>query len=494
MQFAFLQLKRKVSSEFSVPSIFQQTFKQTISMINEISNIFKPASPEFRGCLDRDVSSCLVRDWEQKSIKEKGGKSYKTRDGKNEGVFVLSVSRAFIVANPCKPSDCRWRIRDLPEVPVRDCICHGHLEIRKLQISRQMSVVLQMHFKFHLFHLSDFTSMFQLFHHFVALKDVNVKSQIDLPCAKNQPTVHNPHNRRAPGGVPYVAWRSRGLQGAAAQIWHTVTNIKLETFCEPKTTLCFTMFHSNQKYKKYLNMQKNSWQTPLKEKSPRLHVTLQWEIVRNLGKRSQVAVVCAAIDIWCTLILWNFWGSWWWLLCFDGWYSGNFKRNVSGVNTCLQAQVQSVSSYQDAVSVLQVLFPHPEENNIIESHTFVYVYVVQEQDTGKEVFKIIWKVGLLYHAGSLALGSALVTFLFAGDPGVQFGGILWKCTFFCSLKSHTNRNTLKHMKHVAMWLWSFGFCAKLLKPAKGQTWQQSAAVEGRLHHLKVWYTAESWYS
>lgn len=357
-----------------------------------------------------------------------------------------------------------------------------------------MSVVLQMHFKFHLFHLSDFTSMFQLFHHFVALKDVNVKSQIDLPCAKNQPTVHNPHNRRAPGGVPYVAWRSRGLQGAAAQIWHTVTNIKLETFCEPKTTLCFTMFHSNQKYKKYLNMQKNSWQTPLKEKSPRLHVTLQWEIVRNLGKRSQVAVVCAAIDISCTLILWNFWGSWWWLLCFDGWYSGNFKRNVSGVNTCLQAQVQSVSSYQDAVSVLQVLFPHPEENNIIESHTFVYVYVVQEQDTGKEVFKIIWKVGLLYHAGSLALGSALVTFLFAGDPGVQFGGILWKCTFFCSLKSHTNRNTLKHMKHVAMWLWSFGFCAKLLKPAKGQTWQQSAAVEGRLHHLKVWYTAESWYS
>ena len=51
--------------------------------------------------------------------------------------------------------------------------------------------------------------------------------------------------------------------------------------------------------------------------------------------------------------------------------------------------MQSVSSYQDAVSVLQVLFPHPEENNIIESHTFVYVYVVQEQDTGKEVFKII---------------------------------------------------------------------------------------------------------
>lgn len=112
----------------------------------------------------------------------------------------------------------------------------------------------------------------------------------------------------------------------------------------------------------------------------------------------------------------------------------------------------------------------------------------------KEVFKIIWKVGLLYHAGSLALGSALVTFLFAGDPRVQFGGILWKCTFFCSLKSHSNRNTLKHMKHVAMWLWSFGFGAKLLKPAKGQTWQQSAAVEGRLHHLKVWYTAESWYS
>lgn len=190
------------------------------------------------------------------------------------------------------------------------------------------------------------------------------------------------------------------------------------------------MLHSNQKYKKYLNMQKNSWQTPLKEKSPRLHVTLQWKIVRNLGTRSQVAVVWAAIDIWCTLILWNFWGSWWWLLCFDGWYSGNFKRNVSGVNTCLQAQVQSVSSYQDAVSVLQVLFPHPEENNIIESHTFVYVYAVQEQDTGKEVFKIIWKVGLLYHAGSLALGSALVTFLFAGDPGVQFGGILWKYTFF----------------------------------------------------------------
>jgi len=60
----------------------------------------------------------------------------------------------------------------------------------------------------------------------------------------------------------------------------------------------------------------------------------------------------------------------------------------------------------------------------------VYVYAVQEQDTGKEVFKIIWKVGLLYHAGSLALGSALVTFLFAGDPGVQFGGILWKYTFF----------------------------------------------------------------
>ena len=432
---------------------------------------------------------------QKKSSKKKVGNLQNSRRKNEEFLcFLCPEPPSRPIHVPYKPSDCRWRIRDLPEVPVRDCICHGHLEIRKLQISRQMSVVLQMHFKFHLFHLSDFTSMFQLFHHFVALKDVNVKSQIDLPCAKNQPTVHNPHNRRAPGGVPYVAWRSRGLQGAAAQIWHTVTNIKLETFCEPKTTLCFTMFHSNQKYKKYLNMQKNSWQTPLKEKSPRLHVTLQWEIVRNLGKRSQVAVVCAAIDIWCTLILWNFWGSWWWLLCFDGWYSGNFKRNVSGVNTCLQAQVQSVSSYQDAVSVLQVLFPHPEENNIIESHTFVYVYVVQEQDTGKEVFKIIWKVGLLYHAGSLALGSALVTFLFAGDPGVQFGGILWKCTFFCSLKSHTNRNTLKHMKHVAMWLWSFGFCAKLLKPAKGQTWQQSAAVEGRLHHLKVWYTAESWYS
>ena len=163
---------------------------------------------------------------------------------------------------------------------------------------------------------------------------------------RNQPTVHNAHNRRAPGGVPYVAWRSRGLQGAAAQIWHTITNIKLETFCEPKTTLCFTMFHSNQKYKKISEHAKEQAdRRPWKRSPLGFHVTLQWEIVRNLGKRSQVAVVCAAIDIWCTLILWNFWGSWWWLLCFDGWYSGNFKRNVSGVNMCLQAQVQSVSSY-----------------------------------------------------------------------------------------------------------------------------------------------------
>ena len=79
----------------------------------------KPASPEFRGCLDRDVSSCLVRD-----PKKSSKKSSKIEDGKNEGVFVfllrpcpIHVNRRTVGDGPC----------DLPEVPVRDCICHGHL-------------------------------------------------------------------------------------------------------------------------------------------------------------------------------------------------------------------------------------------------------------------------------------------------------------------------------------------------------------------------------
>ena len=49
--------------------------------------------------------------------------------------------------------------------------------------------------------------------------------------------------------------------------------------------------------------------------------------------------------------------------------------------------------YQDAVSVLQVLFPHLEEKTIIESHTFVYVHVVQEQDTGKRCSKSFERSG-----------------------------------------------------------------------------------------------------
>ena len=46
------------------------------------------------------------------------------------------------------------------------------------------------------------------------------------------------------------------------------------------------------------------------------------------------------------------------------------------MTTCLQAKVESVSSYQDAVNVVQAFFPHLEENIIIESHMFVIVYVV----------------------------------------------------------------------------------------------------------------------
>lgn len=98
MQFAFLQLKRKVSSEFSVPSIFQQTFKQTISMINLSPTSSNPLLPSFVAVWIEMFLHALCGT-ENKILKKKGGKSTKL-ETKKRRVFVFSVSRASIPACP----------------------------------------------------------------------------------------------------------------------------------------------------------------------------------------------------------------------------------------------------------------------------------------------------------------------------------------------------------------------------------------------------------